>query len=647
LSVGDRYPGVVLRPFQIALRHSSQSVSSPMIFLISLAGFSSVLLSGFLFAAFGRFLLDRARLTIENRAERLLASTALGVAALDILVSLGELAPNVRAGVTSAMAFAAALGLFAISAVFRDTRAIIRKIATLRGLERWLALSLGVILFLEGFAAMAPLTGSDALHYHFPVPWLILQEGFHANWFLSHSFFTGLSHQLILAGLSAGSEKLALGWIYLGGAVASLAGMHLARQWVTGIWPWLTALAFLLIPVTFWQITTAGAPDIWMACFVTLGVLFIVRAKQSAQVSATVFAGVMAGAVAGTKYTGLLIAACLFLAFIWEMRRFHYSVIYLASATITGIGSYLRNWVWSGDPLFPFLMRHLEPSRVNAYALAGYLADTGASTPRSLSQIIEFPLLAETGLARLDFSELLGPLVLCFAPLTVLAVRKTPIWRAVLIVWLGAAVGIGLTSGMIRFVLPLLPIALAASMVGVAQLDLSSWRVARFIAKLSIVGFLLFGLGGLALYDRNSWAVSVGLIPRDKYLREHAPDYARAEFVNNYLSGKESEGRALVFFRHLYYLRVPYAYGHPEASWAVNPDELLTDDSWRLFLRTEHIRWVVRAPDYPQPLSTALKRLESENILVPCATGEVEDFLGNRIGGARKVEPITILSVQN
>jgi hypothetical protein len=618
-----------------------------MMLLASLAGLCYVLLSGFLFAGLGRFLLDQARLSIENRVERLLASIALGVVSLELLVSLGELAPNARAGVLSALALAAALGLLSLSAVSRDTREIIREIANLTGLERWLALGLGGVLLLEGFAAMAPLTGSDALHYHFPVPLLILREGFHPNWFLSHSFFAGLSHQLILAGLAAGSERLALGLIYLGGAVASLAGAHLARQWVSGRWPWLAALAFLLTPVTFWQITTAGAPDIWMAYFVTLGVLSIVRAKESPRVAATVFAGVMAGAVAGTKYTGLVLAACLFIAFIWEVRRFRRSIIFFSSAVITGFWPYLRNWVWSSDPVFPFLMSHLDPSRVNAHALAGYLADTGASAPRGLWQIIRFPLFAAVDLAHVDFSSFLGPLVLCLAPLTFLAVRRTPLWRVVLTVWLAGAIGIGLTSGMMRFLVPLLPIALAASMVGVAQLEGQRWRAVRVTAIVSIAGFLLFGLGGLALYERNSWAVSAGLISRETYLREYAPDYARSEFVDHYLSETGSDGRALIFFRHVYYLRMPYLYGHPDASWAMNPEELQTDDAWRSLFRSQHIRWVVRAPDYPESLSIVLKRLESENILVPCATGTVEDWAGNRIGGTRQLQPITILCVRD
>jgi hypothetical protein len=38
---------------------------------------------------------------------------------------------------------------------------------------------------------MTPLTGSDALNHHFTAQLLILESGFHPNFFLSHSFFCG------------------------------------------------------------------------------------------------------------------------------------------------------------------------------------------------------------------------------------------------------------------------------------------------------------------------------------------------------------------------------------------------------------------------------------------------------------------------
>ena len=116
-----------------------------MTLLASLAALCGVLFSAFLFAGSGRFLLDRARLSIENRVERCLASIAVGIVFFELLISLGELTPHVRAGVLSALTLAVFLGLPSIPAVSRDAREIVRKITRLNRLERWLALGLGGI----------------------------------------------------------------------------------------------------------------------------------------------------------------------------------------------------------------------------------------------------------------------------------------------------------------------------------------------------------------------------------------------------------------------------------------------------------------------------------------------------------------------
>jgi hypothetical protein len=94
--------------------------------------------------------------------------------------------------------------------------------------------------------------------------------------------------------------------------------------------------------------------------------------------------------------------------------------------------------------------------------------------------------------------------------------------------------------------------------------------------------------------------------------------------------GRESQGRALIFFRHVQYLRVLYAYGHPDSS-AVKILKLQTDDAWRSLFRNQHIRWVAAHRIIPNR-NALCQRMESENNLVPCATGTVEDWAGNRIG---------------
>ena len=133
-----------------------------MTLLASFLGLCGVLFSGFLFAGLGRFLLDRVRLSIENHVGRCLASIAVGVVSLEFLVSVGELAPNARTGVLSALALPPLWVYFRFPQSRGTLAKSFEKSRGLTGLERWLALGLGGVLFLEGFAAMAPLSGSDA-----------------------------------------------------------------------------------------------------------------------------------------------------------------------------------------------------------------------------------------------------------------------------------------------------------------------------------------------------------------------------------------------------------------------------------------------------------------------------------------------------
>jgi hypothetical protein len=117
----------------------------------------------------------------------------------------------------------------------------------------------------EFLASQAPLTGSDALHYHFTAQKQILEFGFHPFFSDSNSFLCGQHHVLILFGLALGSERLALGFIYLGGILTTASLACLASRWASEKLVLASSLLFLLSPVVFWQITSSGAPDIFMA----------------------------------------------------------------------------------------------------------------------------------------------------------------------------------------------------------------------------------------------------------------------------------------------------------------------------------------------------------------------------------------------
>jgi hypothetical protein len=615
---------------------------------MALAASCALLLAVGLFAMVvttaGHRILRLSRLEFSSDAEHLLCSAALGVICLQVLLFGAQGLGHIRAGVLIVLILAVLFGLPDLLTTLARVYGLVWRMKRGSRMEKVTVATSGLVLLVEGLAAMAPLTGSDALHYHFTTASLTLRYGFHPNFFLSHSFFSGQSHLLILTGLALGSEGLSMGLLFLGGVLAAAATACLAHQWMGRHLAWLVALLFLVTPVVFWQISSAGAPDLWMTFLTTIGVVVISHHREMPQVQHALAAGALAGGVAGAKYTGCLVAASMALAFLWEARSAAKSVLFGVTALTAGVWPYARNVVWSGDPLFPFLLRHISPERVNAYTLASYLADTGASEHKGFWQLTAFPLFSAIDPAHLGFWQFLGPLVLAFAPLLILVVRNTPVWRAALTVWLVSAMLIGFTSGMTRFLLPVLPLALAAVVAGAAQLAARRWLASHYVATASVCVFLLFGVAGLCGYERFALAAATGFTAREEYLRDHAPEYGEAEFVNRTLENERS-GKALVFMRHSYYLNVPFLYADPSASWAIDPSRYRSAAEWLELFRQQGVRWVVRSSDYPLAIARPLYSLEAHGTLVPIARGEVSDFQGLRIAGERRKRIAVILEV--
>jgi hypothetical protein len=617
---------------------------------MALAASSAVLLAVMFFAfiatALGHQLLRLFSLELASPIEHLLCAAALGVICIEIGLFLGQASGNVRAGVLAVIALAVLLAANDFVAVSKRFFRLLAPVFGGSHLEKTLASLTGMVLLVEGLAAMAPLTGSDALHYHFSAPLLELRSGFHPNFFLSHSFFCGQSHLLILMGLAFGSSQFAMGLMFLGGLLAAAACASLMCQWGSHMWAWTAALVFLLTPVVLWQISAAGAPDLWMAFFATTGVLVISRAKELSGSAHAILAGALTGGVAGTKYTGCLIAASMAVAYFWEVRSAIGRLLFFFGSLAAGMWPYARNLAWTGDPMFPFLTQWLSPESVNAYTLASYRADTGAGAHNNPWMLLKFLFFAGIDSQHLGFWQFLGPTVLAFAPLLILAVRRDATWRTALTVWMLSALGIGWSSGMTRFLLPILPIALAAVLAGAAQLAAAGWRAARYLSLVSVGGFLLFGILGLFYYDRPALVVAAGFVPREEYLLQRAPEYEKVRFINKVLAGKEAGGKTLVFVRHVFYLRVPFLYGDPSASWAVDSSKLQTKEEWKTLFKKEGIRWVVRAPEYPPEIASPLQELEARSELEPVAETNVSDFQGMRILEERQSSPIVILRVK-
>ena len=94
-------------------------------------------------------------------------------------------------------------------------------------------------------------------------------------------------------------------------------------------------------------------------------------------------------------------------------------------------------------------------------------------------------------------------------------------------------------------------------------------------------------------------------------------------------------------------MRIPFLYGDPQASWAVDPARISTPEAWREFFRQNRIRWVVRSPEYPREITVPLEQLEHSGTLIPIAHQDVATFEGMRILAIRKTVTAVVFQVND
>ena len=607
----------------------------------------SALLGGFClgFASLGNRILRGLHWEMPSDGEHVLVAIAVGLISTEILLFLVEITQHVRSGCGVIAALLSTLLLVEWRSVWKKLRGALQPMVRLIALDKLLLILVVIVASVEFLASQAPLTGSDALHYHFVVQKETLQEGLHPIFSNYHSFLCGQHHLLILLGLALGGEQLALGFIFLGGILTAAALTSVTSRWASGRIGAAFSLLFLLTPVVFWQITSSGAPDIFMAFLACATVLVLRQEAQREIWRQALLAGFLTGGIAGAKYTGCVIAAALAIAVAVEFRSIALLSLFFLTALFSGSWPYLRNFAWTGNPVFPFLSATLSPHMVTTYALSDLAESTGALLAHHPSQLVPFAFLAAVQENRIGFWDFFGPTVLALAPLILLAFRNTRVWRIPVLVWFLSSVGIFFFSGLPRFLLPIFPIALSCIAAGFEVAFRRKWTIVIRVSAGLLIVVAAIGAGGLAMYSKRPVLAAIGIQSKAEYLSERAQDYQVAEVVNRLLSRRDNHGRALVFFRHLYYLDVPYLNGNPETSFEVDPVHLQTTEEWKEFFDKRAIGYVVRAPDYPEAISAPLREMEKNGNLVLFAQTEVRNFQGNRINEERMTEEVTILRV--
>jgi hypothetical protein len=493
----------------------------------------------------GRLCLSSTAIRFASRGEGLFLSAGIGLVITGYAVFL--------LGVTGSLA-ASGIGLLLISLALFSVAGWLRPIRTApaapsgRSVWELSALLLLGILLLAGFVlTLTPENGKDALIYHLAVPKLYLLH--HGFYFIPGNAFAGYPmlgemHYLLALFLQNDILAKAMNYALLCGTLLGI-GLFARHVLQNQQFPSLSMLIFVSIPSVF-AISHAAYNDLFVT-FLTLAAIYSFFRWSEDRLSAwLILCGLFSGSAAACKYTALLATPLGCLGILWlayrcgngaqeTLRRL---ALYVAAALIAGSPFYLKNWIMSGNPFYPFFYgifggRGWDGDQARLYDL--FIQNLGMG--RSLLDYLLLPwnLSLRAKMDSPQFDGILGPIFLLTLPfLAGLRHWETPV-RLILIYVLLTFLFWAFSAQQIRYLIPLF--AVLAIVTGAI--------VTRYRCRKRIFGLLLCIVAGSLAFNgyhivRDFMKISplravAGIESRDEFLSRTLPPYRMYRFVNRNL----------------------------------------------------------------------------------------------------------------
>ena len=555
-------------------------------------------------AGLGRRMVRLAKASFTSELEELVFATGLGFGTLAyVILAVGLLGLLYRW-----LAYVLLAVLYLI--FFKDVKACIAfsvrlaqrllnelryvKCDTERSKGLWLALlGLGfAFLALEFVASLAPVTYGDSLGYHLAAPKVFVRAHrmyFVPIWSWNFPFATQMLYMMALL-LSNGvlARLIAFALTLLTGLAVFVFGrrhLHLQR-----VWALLASVVFYGTPLIIMKGTSAEE-DAGLFLFTILALYALVKWADGRQESWLALSGMMAGWAASTKYNALIVPVCLGLFVLTEAIRWRewrdvwkWLLVFEVPAVVIASPWYLKNWIITGNPVWPLMYSLLGGRYWSAAADALIEGRTGWPNPPlvGLRDLILGPW--QLTMPNLDRTRgVLLPTFLAFIPGLALVwpPRKERVKRTAL-TWFLVFVAIFYISWFVTnrnstYFSILVPMLALASVYALSRI-MSFNRWVRWVSVGAIATSLAFSLGGAVLYSAQNLPVVLGLQSEESFLLENTWYYEAIEWINRNLP---ADSYVLVFPRHSYYLDVEYfraaSYEQAPVDYAAldTPEELL------------------------------------------------------------------------
>jgi hypothetical protein len=411
---------------------------------------------------------------------------------------------------------------------------------------------------------LTPETGKDALIYHIGVPKIFLEHnGIHlidGNVFANYPFF---SEMLYMWGLSLRGEILPKA-IHFTTAIFILFGMwEFNRRYINNRFEWLPLLIFFSIPSVFMNACTAYT-DIMLAFYTFVALYAFINWFNTKQNLWLVLCGLFSGVAMSTKYGALAFPFIGSLAVLWACRKNEVSgkkalkflSIFYLSAFSTGAPFYLKNWIMTGNPLYPLFYQIFGGEGWSAEQ-AGYY-DLFIENLGMGRQILDYVLLPwnlsfKSQMDSPGFDGIMGPLFFLVLPFILGIGKKLSIEVKILISYCLLAFFFWASSAQqMRYLIPLFPFL--SILVGFV---FSSYRPKKVIF-LSLSIFILSGVSfnGYYIIKKFNKISPINFVAgresRESYLNRNISSYAMISYVNKRLP--EDAYVLTIYMKNLGYL---------------------------------------------------------------------------------------------
>jgi 4-amino-4-deoxy-L-arabinose transferase-like glycosyltransferase len=353
------------------------------------------------------------------------------------------------------------------------------------------------------------------------------------------------AEMFFLAALALGGE-IAAKFIHLAAGLAAAVGIYgYARRYVGIRAATVAAVSFLAAPSVVWLLGFAYIDLFLSLLLVGAVVAFTAYAVRGNTSWAPVMGFLMAGFI-GSKFTGLPIMVLFAFGMLVLLRKRKVpsgtAVKTLAKfvliALVLGSPWLVRNAVWTGNPVFPFIWgenefwddierhNHVTFIRNYGYGHRDNPLERYGMLPWNLSINAAFSYYPAD-----NYDGVIGPLLLILLPIMIFA-RKNAGLRAAALLMLGGFLMYAFTTNQLRFFLPWLGPFLVLGIVSASSAGPRYASAAfAFAAAIAIINLLV---GFSIIHQQYPLRYVLGLMDRDAFLeRKLKGEYKLYRAMNN------------------------------------------------------------------------------------------------------------------